>query len=154
MEVTEKTCKGTKLSVQRTENQDRRRSITWAHGVHSHTQHVQRKQYFLPTGNSELPDSPGSWLLPFCKHSIHHLQNFNCFRTANIAPPQIIHSPLPFTIQNRSEYILLTSLRLPLRPLSITRLIIDMLSLKLYIGDFTEIRRPNSSFDSNQKKRK
>jgi len=39
----------------------------------------------------------------------------NCLRTANIAPPKIINSPLPFIIQNRSEYILLTSLRLPLR---------------------------------------
>jgi hypothetical protein len=111
--VNEKTCKGTKLSVPGTGNNDRRRRVTWVRGINSFTQHVQRNEYFLPTGNSELPECPGSLLLPFCKHSIYHFQNFNCFRMAIIATPEKINSPLPYIIRNRSEYLILTSLRLP-----------------------------------------
>lgn len=107
---------------------DKRRGVTWAHGVHLFTQHAQGNEYLLPAGNSELPDRPGNTLFPFCNHSMHHFQNCNCFRTANTAPPEIINSPLPYIIQNRSEYILLTSLRLPLRLRSATRLTIDMFS--------------------------
>jgi hypothetical protein len=115
----------TNLSVSRTES-DKRRGVTWAHGVHSFTQHAQRNEQFLPARNSTLPDRAGSKLLPFCNHPMHHFQNCNCFRTANTAPPKIINSPLTYVIQNRSEYILLTSLRLPLPLRSTTRLTIDM----------------------------